>query len=62
MKSYVARRASLIAQMQAKGGGIAIIPTAPALMSHPACAVSLAFDPSRANIAQLGALGWPTIR
>jgi len=29
MKSYAARRAALIAQMQAKGGGIAIIPTAP---------------------------------
>ena len=29
MKSYAARRASLIQQMQAKGGGIAIIPTAP---------------------------------
>ena len=29
MKSYAARRASLIRHMQAKGGGIAIIPTAP---------------------------------
>jgi Xaa-Pro aminopeptidase len=29
MTSIVARRASLIAQMQAKGGGVAIIPTAP---------------------------------
>ena len=29
MKSFAARRASLIAQMQAKGGGVAIIPTAP---------------------------------
>jgi len=29
MKSYVARRAALIAQLQAKGGGVAIIPTAP---------------------------------
>jgi Xaa-Pro aminopeptidase len=29
MNSYAARRATLIAQMQAKGGGIAIIPTAP---------------------------------
>ncbi|HEY8102423.1 MAG TPA: aminopeptidase P N-terminal domain-containing protein [Burkholderiaceae bacterium] len=29
MKSYLARRASLIAQIKAKGGGIAIIPTAP---------------------------------
>ena len=29
MKSYAARRAGLIAQMQAKGGGVAIIPTAP---------------------------------
>ncbi len=34
MKSYVARRASLIAQMQAKGGGIAIIPTAPEVMRN----------------------------
>jgi Xaa-Pro aminopeptidase len=29
MKSYAERRATLIAQMQAKGGGVAIIPTAP---------------------------------
>ncbi|MGZ3157965.1 MAG: aminopeptidase P N-terminal domain-containing protein [Burkholderiaceae bacterium] len=29
MKSYLARRTSLIAQIKAKGGGIAIIPTAP---------------------------------
>jgi Xaa-Pro aminopeptidase len=29
MQSYAARRAKLIQQMQAKGGGIAIIPTAP---------------------------------
>jgi Xaa-Pro aminopeptidase len=29
MKSFAARRAALIAQMQAQGGGIAIIPTAP---------------------------------
>lgn len=29
MKSYAARRAALIAHMQAKGGGIAVIPTAP---------------------------------
>ncbi len=29
MNSHAARRASLIAQMQAKGGGVAIIPTAP---------------------------------
>ncbi len=29
MKTYADRRASLIAQMQAKGGGIAILPTAP---------------------------------
>jgi Xaa-Pro aminopeptidase len=29
MKSYAQRRASLIAQIKAKGGGIAIIPTAP---------------------------------
>ena len=34
MESYVARRASLIAQMQAKGGGIAIIPTAPEVMRN----------------------------
>ncbi len=29
MNSYATRRAALIAQMQAKGGGVAIIPTAP---------------------------------
>jgi Xaa-Pro aminopeptidase len=29
MKTYADRRATLIAQMQAKGGGVAIIPTAP---------------------------------
>lgn len=29
MKPYAARRAALIAQIQAKGGGVAIIPTAP---------------------------------
>jgi len=29
MKSFAARRASLIAQMQASGGGVALIPTAP---------------------------------
>ena len=29
MKSYAARRASLLKQMQQKGGGVAIIPTAP---------------------------------
>ena len=29
MSAYAARRAALIAQMQAKGGGVAIIPTAP---------------------------------
>ncbi len=34
MKTYAARRASLIAQMQAKGGGIAIIPTAPEVMRN----------------------------
>jgi Xaa-Pro aminopeptidase len=34
MTSYPARRASLIAQMQAKGGGIAIIPTAPEVMRN----------------------------
>src|SRR6478752_4274042 len=34
MKSYAARRASLIAQMQAKGGGVAIIPTAPEVMRN----------------------------
>ena len=34
MKSYAARRAALLAQMQAKGGGIAIIPTAPEVMRN----------------------------
>src|SRR4051812_11887594 len=34
MKPYAARRAKLIAQMQAKGGGIAIIPTAPEVMRN----------------------------
>jgi Xaa-Pro aminopeptidase len=34
MKSYADRRASLIAQMQAKGGGVAIIPTAPEAMRN----------------------------
>lgn len=34
MKSYADRRTSLIAQMQAKGGGIAIIPTAPEVMRN----------------------------
>lgn len=34
MKSYADRRASLITQMQAKGGGIAIIPTAPEVMRN----------------------------
>ncbi|KRB88511.1 Xaa-Pro aminopeptidase [Noviherbaspirillum sp. Root189] len=34
MKSYAARRAALMAQMQAKGGGIAIIPTAPEVMRN----------------------------
>ncbi len=34
MKSYADRRASLLAQMQAKGGGIAIIPTAPEVMRN----------------------------
>ncbi|MEO6354742.1 MAG: aminopeptidase P N-terminal domain-containing protein [Burkholderiaceae bacterium] len=34
MKSYAERRASLIAQMQAKGGGVAIIPTAPEVMRN----------------------------
>jgi Xaa-Pro aminopeptidase len=34
MKSYAARRASLIAQMQAKGGGVAIIPTAREVMRN----------------------------
>jgi Xaa-Pro aminopeptidase len=34
MKSYAARRAALIAQMHAKGGGVAIIPTAPEVMRN----------------------------
>ncbi|WP_025917371.1 aminopeptidase P N-terminal domain-containing protein [Herminiimonas sp. CN] len=34
MKSYAERRASLIAQMQARGGGVAIIPTAPEVMRN----------------------------
>jgi Xaa-Pro aminopeptidase len=34
MKSYAARRASLMAQMRAKGGGVAIIPTAPEVMRN----------------------------
>jgi Xaa-Pro aminopeptidase len=34
MKSYAARRAKLIAQMQAKGGGVAVIPTAPEVMRN----------------------------
>jgi Xaa-Pro aminopeptidase len=34
MKSYAARRAALLAQMQAKGGGVAIIPTAPEVMRN----------------------------
>ena len=34
MKSYADRRASLIEQMQAKGGGVAIIPTAPEVMRN----------------------------
>jgi len=34
MKSYAARRAALMDQMQAKGGGIAIIPTAPEVMRN----------------------------
>ncbi len=34
MKSYAARRAALMAQMQAKGGGVAIIPTAPEVMRN----------------------------
>jgi len=34
MRTYAARRASLIAQMQAKGGGIAMIPTAPEVMRN----------------------------
>jgi Xaa-Pro aminopeptidase len=34
MKSYAARRANLMAQMRAKGGGVAIIPTAPEVMRN----------------------------
>jgi Xaa-Pro aminopeptidase len=34
MKSYAARRAALMTQMRAKGGGIAIIPTAPEVMRN----------------------------
>ncbi len=34
MKSYAARRAALMLQMQAKGGGVAIIPTAPEVMRN----------------------------
>jgi Xaa-Pro aminopeptidase len=34
MKSYAARRASLMTQMRAKGGGVAIIPTAPEVMRN----------------------------
>ncbi|MGE5652100.1 MAG: Xaa-Pro aminopeptidase [Bacillota bacterium] len=34
MKSYAARRAALIAQMKEKGGGVAIIPTAPEVMRN----------------------------
>jgi Xaa-Pro aminopeptidase len=34
MTSYADRRASLLAQMQAKGGGVAIIPTAPEVMRN----------------------------
>ena len=34
MRTYAARRASLIAQMQAKGGGIAMIQTAPEVMRN----------------------------
>jgi Xaa-Pro aminopeptidase len=34
MKSYAARRAALIAQMQARGGGVAIIPTAREVMRN----------------------------
>jgi Xaa-Pro aminopeptidase len=34
MNPYAARRANLIAQMQAKGGGVAIIPTAPEVMRN----------------------------
>src|SRR3954467_5831881 len=34
MKSYAARRTALLAQMHAKGGGVAIIPTAPEVMRN----------------------------
>ncbi|HEY8608796.1 MAG TPA: aminopeptidase P N-terminal domain-containing protein [Noviherbaspirillum sp.] len=34
MKSYAARRAALMAQMQAKGGGVAILPTAREVMRN----------------------------
>ena len=34
MKSYAERRATLIAQMQARGGGVAVIPTAPEAMRN----------------------------
>jgi Xaa-Pro aminopeptidase len=34
MKSFAARRASLIAQMQSRGGGVAVIPTAPEAMRN----------------------------
>lgn len=34
MKTYADRRAALIKQMQAKGGGVAIIPTAPEVMRN----------------------------
>ena len=37
MKSYAARRAHLIAHMQAKGGGVAIIPTAATAMRNSDC-------------------------
>jgi Xaa-Pro aminopeptidase len=34
MKPYAARRAALITQMQARGGGVAVIPTAPEVMRN----------------------------
>jgi Xaa-Pro aminopeptidase len=34
MKSYAARRARLMEQMLARGGGVAIIPTAPEVMRN----------------------------
>lgn len=34
MKSYAARRTNLLAQMKAKGGGVAIVPTAPEVMRN----------------------------